>query len=466
MIKFGTGGFRGVIGDTFTRENIERIAEALVFIANEEGKSASPIAVGYDRRFMSETAANWFAEVLLSRGIDVILCDRAIPTPAVMFTVSDQKLYYGAMITASHNPYYFNGIKIFTEGGVDANEEFTKHIENIINKRDNVFKDLKSCERLGEIERENFLEKYLAFIRSFLSDRLLGNKVGILYDAIHGVGAESIFSLAQYYRFCNFTMVRGDRDAFFGGSLPNPTNEIMQEIYNRYRSSSFDYIMATDSDADRLGIVDEYGNIVDSNEILGIIYYYLHKYRQEKGGVVKNCATSLLLDKLAEKFGEKCYEVDVGFKNISQKMKDTDALVGGESSGGLTVRGYIHGKDSVFSSMLFAEIVSVLGKPVSQIVREVREFAGYSLCTKESVLEVDSLSNAERILRKIHPDFKQPIKQEKFFGRNYKYEFENGWALMRLSGTEPVLRLFVETESESQAENIMCQMKSLLKENA
>lgn len=463
MIEFGTGGFRGVIGDTFTKENIELTAGALAQVMREDGKTGLPVAVGYDRRFMSETAAEWFAERLRGEGINVILSDRATPTPAVMYTVASRGLNYGAMFTASHNPYYFNGIKLFTEGGADADEAFTSRVEGAARALQTCAN--KSAQRGASIAKDNFLNGYLAFIRTFLSDTLCGNSVNILYDALHGVGAESIFCLAAYYKFKNFTLIHGERDAFFGFSLPNPTEEVMRDIY-RENGGGYDFIMATDSDADRLGIVDEKGKAVSNNDILGALYYYLHRYRGMKGAVVKNCATSLLLDKLAEKFGEKCCEVDVGFKNISRKMTETDALLGGESSGGLTVRGYIHGKDSVFSSMLFAEMVVAMKKPVSEIIREVHEFAGYSLCAEERAVGVRSLSDVKEFLGKHTPSLTETVKKAASFGRNYKYELENGWALLRMSGTEPVLRIFAETESESKTQHILNELEDSLKKFA
>ena len=460
MIDFGTGGFRGVIGDTFTRHNVELTASALALVLRVENKADLSVAVGYDRRFMSETAAVWFAERLRAAGINVLLSDRATPTPAVMYTVWSRGLYGGVMFTASHNPYYFNGIKLFTDGGVDADVAFTAKVE----EKARLIEGSSAPEAArGEFVREDFLEGYLAFVGSFLSDRLQDSGVKIFYDALYGVGAESINALAQRYRFRNFTLAHGTRDAFFGFSLPNPTESVMRGIYEKNAGGAYDFMMATDSDADRLGIVDEKGNVVGSNDILGALYYYLHKYRGMRGAAVKNCATSLLLDKLAEKFGEKCYEVDVGFKNISRKMLETDALIGGESSGGLTVRGYIHGKDSVFSSMLFTEMAVVMGKPVSEIVREVHEFAGYSLFAEERTVEVRSLADVKEFLGKSDPAITEPVRRAAAFGRNYKYELENGWALLRMSGTEPVLRIFAETESESKTRRILNELEGFLK---
>ena len=215
-------------------------------------------------------------------------------------------------------------------------------------------------------------------------------------------------------------------------------------------------VFGIDSDGDRLGVLDEHGNYVDSNEILSCLYYYLVKVRGLKGDSVKNVATSNLLDKVTEKLGFKCHEVDVGFKNISSKIKETDALLGGESSGGLTVRGYLYGKDSSFALALFMEMMAIMKKPVSQIVKEVRDFAGfYHTCIESSI----SYKDEKRVLSYLDNEtitFPEPVIRVEKLNRNIKYIFANdSWILLRRSGTEPVLRIFVEMESKEKAEKYL-----------
>ena len=218
----------------------------------------------------------------------------------------------------------------------------------------------------------------------------------------------------------------------------------------------FDFALGLDSDGDRLGMLDELGNYVDSNEILASIYYYLVKYRGMKGDSVKNCATSNLLDALSNKLGFKCHEVDVGFKNISSKIKEVDALIGGESSGGLTVRNYIYGKDSTFAAMLFIEMTAIMDKSVSQIIKEVRDFACFHHCIVEDTLSYNENLNIKEYLYNNTPKFPTAPKEIRKFGKNVKYIFENNeWAILRLSGTEPVLRVFVEMETKEKTEQYL-----------
>lgn len=466
MVSFGTGGFRGVIGEEFTRDNVRLIAEGLSRIAEEDGERGA-IVVGYDNRFMSERAAEWLAEVFAAHNLKTLKFDCAMPSPAVMFAVKDLGASYGATITASHNPYYFNGVKLFLKGGVDADLAFTDRLEKVMAGVGGCSViSYEEAEKRGLVERYNNMPRYLSFIRSFIDPKICQNRVRILYDNLCGVGAGCLQYLARDFHLYRFDIRNACRDAFFGFSLPNPTEEVMRPLSEDLVGEGYDFAMATDSDADRLGILDEKGKYMDSNDILGCLYYYLSVYRGMKGDVVKNCATSVLLDKLAKKLGQKCHEVDVGFKNVSRKMLETDALIGGESSGGLTVRGYVRGKDSVFSSMLFTEMVVRMNKPVSEIVRETHEFAGYEMNAAQSVVEVRSLEPVIRYFSENVPSLTREVKEMQAFGRNFKYILDNGWVLLRLSGTEPVLRVFAETESERSTKEVIEELVSGIKKFA
>ncbi len=452
MIKFGTGGFRGVIGEDFTKHNVQLVVQALCDIIREDG-SDKPVAVGYDYRFGSGYFAVWIAETLAANGVKCLLYTEPLPSPAVMTAVRDEALDYGIMITASHNPYYFNGVKVFVRGGMDADVAFTDRLE----RATRAVRAIKTLP--ADIAREKGLvvdysnkQKYLENITAFLSPAVRGSKVKILYDNLCGVGASCIRPLFEQLGVKNVTVLHAVHDAFFGFVNPNPTREAMQPLAQLVRDGGYDFAMATDSDSDRLGIIDENGRYVTSNEILACLYYYLINYRGMKGDAVKNCATSVLVDKVARAAGFECHEVDVGFKNISAAIKCHDALIGGESSGGLTVRGYIFGKDSVFSSALFAEMVTVMNMPVSAIVREVCEFAKYDYaCVEDEIRFGGETDILERILEN-PPEFDRAPRAVERIDKNIKYRFDNEcWALIRLSGTEPVCRAYVECETADAA---------------
>lgn len=463
MIKFGTGGFRGIIGDDFTRDTVQKIAQALSDMLIGDGVK-TPVAVGYDHRFCSEFFAEWIAETLSANGIKVKLFTEPMPTPAVMTAVRDEGLDYGVMITASHNPYRFNGVKLFTRGGMDADVNTTDRLERLVNDVVRVATmHVEQAKKQGLIEDYSNLDKYLSNIKSFVDSSVNCGKLNVLYNNLHGVGAKCIVPLFKQIGVGSLTVLHTERDAYFGNRMPNPTEKVMADMSQDVIRGGYDFAFGTDSDVDRLGIIDEQGNYVSNNEILAALYYYLVKYRGMRGDIVKNCATSQLVDKVAAKFGFACHEADVGFKNISNAIKQYDALLGGESSGGLTMRGYIYGKDSVFSSAMFAEMVASLDKPVSQIMREVYDFAGYDYVFIEDEIRFDNEQDIVDYLSNNTPKFDRPLVKADLFGRNVKYYFENDcWALIRLSGTEPVFRVFAEFESKREATKVIEQLREFI----
>ena len=466
QIAFGTGGFRGVIGDDFNKENIQYIAQALANIVNRNHQADRPIIVGYDNRFMSDFAAKWFVEVLNGNGIKCFLYTHSVPTPTVMSTTRDMCNYYGVMMTASHNPYYFNGIKVFTIGGYDADVNFTSEVEREIQ---NVEKVKTMSDRIARrkdlLEDYNNLGSYLSHIKSFIDPSMTKNHLRVLYNNMNGVGVIGLKPLSEKLHLSQFTIMNEDHDAFFGFNLPNPTKEALSgEFSEMVVNQQYDLGMATDSDGDRLGIIDEKGNYVSANEILAAIYHYLISVRGYKGDIVKNCATSVLVDMVAESLGYQCHEVDVGFKNITHGMNEFNALLGGESSGGLTMRGYIYGKDATFSGALFLEMVVKLNKPVSQIIGELKSGVGYDYSFFEDFIPLDV--DAQKVLKYMTnnlPKLNTPYNEVKIFGRNLKFLFDNRqWLLLRLSGTEPAFRLFAEFKDANKAQELIQELKKYI----
>ncbi len=452
-----------MIADDFTKENVQKIAQGLADIAVRYGWVDKPIVIGYDFRFMSDRFAEWVAEVLAAGGITVLLSDGATSTPVVMSATKELKSELGVMITASHNPYVFNGVKVFRKNGTDADVEFTDELEKVINSVSRVnAMPLAEAKKKGLVKDYSHIEKYIDDIISFIDPKIKNNNAKILFDDMFGTGAIGLKKIAKRLNIARFDVINDSRDAFFGFVAPNPTEENMAHLKSKVVENGYDFAMATDCDADRLGVLDENGDPVSSNEILACLYYYLVRYRGMKGDVVKNCSTSLLLDMLAEKMGFKCHEVDVGFKNVSAKIMETDALIGGESSGGLTVRNYIFGKDSTFSATLFAEMRIIMDKPVSEIVKEVEAFAGYDYRWHESVCEVSDMNVLEKLKKDGGDDL--GAKRVHAFNNNVKYYFDDGcWALLRASGTEPLFRIAVEMKDEDETLRTVEKLKRKLR---
>lgn len=455
MIRFTTGGFRGIIGKDFIPKNIVKIASGIYkYITLKQYKSE--VSLSYDFRAYSEETANLIAEVLSAAGIKVYLSDDATPTPVAMYMARYLKIHIGIMITASHNPYNWNGVKLF-EKGVDASEETTNILERLINEPD----QLKQ-RNTKDVIKIDFLTPYVDFVKKFI-DIEPYPKQKILIDFIHGTGVKTIPCFKRYYHLDNLDFIRDDQTPNFNYILPNPLDEVIGVNRRLQVEKGYELIMGLDSDADRLGIIDENGKFVDNNEILAVIYYYLVKYKNLSGDIVKNIATSNLIDAVARKLNFKTHTVDVGFKNISAGMVQHDALIGGESSGGLTIRDYIQGKDSTFSALMMIEIITKLNQPLSHIVKTVRTFANFFRYTREAEIVYNNL---EKMIECIEDTKKIPIdiKEVRQYKSNYKYILENDeWILLRFSGTEPLLRIFVETSDSTKSESIIQSFKNILK---
>lgn len=468
MIQFGTGGWRAVIGDDFVKENICRVAAGILAMAKAENKADKPIIIGYDRRFLSISAAKWVAEVLAAGGITVWFLNRSAPTPLIMHTVKDKDLHFGIEITASHNPSNYNGIKLITAEGRDASLEVTSKLEELIKNVkgiDSVSFDIAVNE--GKIVYiRNPFNDFLDDIIELLDMKALRERgLRVLFDTMHGSGAYPL-QVILYTARCTVDTINLNKDAYFGGMMPAPTEQTLRPLSERVIRDGYDLGIAMDGDGDRLGIIDKNGRYINANEILCLLYYYLVKYKNWKGAVVRNLATTHLLDKIAESFGEKCYEVPVGFKYISSKIDEVDALLGGESSGGLTVRGHIHGKDSVYAAALFVEMVSVIGKAPSEIIDKLQEqFGKHVMVEGNLIFEPEYKQVVNKILfdDKALPDFGEKIEKVNYED-GCKVYFENGgFIICRFSGTEPLLRIFAESDCKEKAQKYIDDMRKLLK---
>ena len=428
MIKFGTGGWRAVIGD--------------------------------DRRFLSKEAMKWMAEVIAAENIHVRLINRSVPTPLTMFYVEKHGLPYGMMVTASHNPAIYNGVKVFTEGGRDADEEQTADIERYIGKvNENQIRTVEYEEGLhsGLIEEIYPMNEYVdSIIGAVNMDAIRNAGLRIALDPMYGVSETALRTILVTER-CQVDTIHDRHDTLFGGKLPAPTAETLLGLQTFVIEGNYDLGIATDGDADRLGVIDDKGQFLHPNDILVLLYDYLLRYRGWKGPAVRSICTTHLLDRVAADFGQECYEVPVGFKYVSAKMNETDAIIGGESSGGLAVRGHIHGKDGVYAASLLVEMLAVTGKKLSEIVREIRQKYGYMpfgehsyrFSTEEKERIHDLVMNQRAL-----PEIPWEIDQLSYRDGLILYLKNGGWVSVRFAGTEPLLRIFCEMPSQAEAAEI------------
>lgn len=450
MIKFGTGGFRAIIGEDFTRSNLEILSLALVRIIRRSGAENKPVVIGYDRRFLSDLAARWIACVFAAEGIRVHLINYDAPTPLIMFQVLKENASYGMAVTASHNPAEYNGIKIFTAGGRDATEEVTDEIEAQaaeIDPSEIRTIDYSNALATGAVEEINPQNDYIDSILNVIDINAIKRKnLKILLDPMFGVSKTTLQTILLTCR-CSVDVIHDRHDTLFGGRLPAPNSSTLTHLAQMVVQGGYDLGIATDGDADRIGLIDTNGTFIHPNDILVLLYYYLHEFKGWRGAVVRNIATTHCLDRMAAGFGEKCYEVPVGFKHISAKMEQTDALIGGESSGGLTVRGHIHGKDGVYAGTLLAEMISVIGKPLYEVLNDIHKKFGSCVMnefdchmTDQRKDELNHILFEERQI----PKFDMEIDRISYLD-GCKVCFKNGgWIICRFSGTEPVLRIFCE----------------------
>ncbi len=462
MVKFGTGGWRAIIGDEFVKSNILLVAQAVANMMNEDGKDnpdvlEKGIIIGYDRRFLSDMSARWISEVIAANGIPVRLINKIAPTPLIMFASKELNNHYSIGVTASHNPASYNGIKIFTQGGRDAAEDVTERVEASIAKiTPNDVKTIAYEDGLasGKIIEINPFNDYIDTILDMINTQAIREKnLKILVDPMFGVSKNSLQTILLTAR-CEVDMIHERHDTTFGGRMPSPTASTLARLANMVAEKKYDLGIGTDGDADRLGIIDERGNFIHPNDILALLYYYLLKYKGWKGAVVRNIATTHLLDAIAEGFGEECLEVPVGFKHISAGMDDTGALIGGESSGGLTIRGHIKGKDGIFAAALLVEMICVTGKRLGDMLEEIYDqFGHFHMVEYNYQFSLDKKDDLLNLLftEKKLPQFPKEIEKVSYEDGAKVYFKDGSWVITRFSGTEPLVRMFAEAETEEQA---------------
>lgn len=464
MIKFGTGGWRAVIGEDFTKENVERIAKSICIYIWKNNLTSNPVAIGYDNRFLSKEASRWISDELLKNGINSVVFTESVPTPYLMWYVQDNNYDIGLMVTASHNPYNYNGIKVIVKDGKDASVEVTSELETFC---DDNFKMLNCCmSEPSVIEIPPKYVEYVAFINKLLPPE---NRVGcnshIIFNPMHGSGLNA-FKFA-----CNLPeldIFNGNIDPYFSHKLPAPNIDSLSDIIDMYKNGQIkdSIVISFDGDGDRLGVIDENGNYVDMNKLMTLFYWYLHEYRNQKGSIIKNCVTSSMLDNIAKYYNEECIEVPVGFKYISEGMKKYDALIGGESSGGATFRNYINGKDAIFSATLLLEILSITQNKLYQLINMMdKNFGGKTFCESSIKYEKRDIESIREFVSFMNNDITMYVTNSGKMIHYYtidghKWIFKNGdWISIRFSGTEPIIRVMGEFDDTTNWDNALNNFK-------
>lgn len=471
MIRFGTGGWRAVVGEEFIKSNVLRVGQAIANYVKRDWEAhpekRQGFVVGYDRRFLSDRGAHWMVGVLTANNVPVLLIEKDSPTPLTMFTIGDLGYDYGLAITASHNSYEYNGVKFFIDGGRDASVEVTEQLEVIMESlAEEEIKFFEYGEALasGNLTLINPLNAYIDRILSYLDvEAIKQRNLKVLLDPMFGVSKTSLQTVLITCR-CNVDVINDRHDMMFGGNLPTPSAENLNRLKQTVVKEAYDLGIATDGDADRVGIVDEKGNYIHPNAIMVLLYYYFLEYKGMRGAVIRNVATTHLLDRIAKAYGQEAIEVPVGFKHISNGMEKYGAILGGESSGGLTSKGHIRGKDGIYASSLIVEMICVTGLQLSEILHTIHEKYGkLYMVEKNYPMSQKQKEDLQHVLfaEKKIPDYAHVLKVSYLDGLKIFFE-EEGWVIARFSGTEPLLRIYAEMDSEEQAVAVVDKMARFL----
>lgn len=462
-IKFGTDGWRAVIGDDYTFDNVRLCTQAVVDQLKEKGLADQGVVIGYDTRFSSEHFAAAAAEVAAGNGIRAFLTDRASPTPVFSFTITDRKAGGGIMITASHNPAEYNGFKVRGDYGGAADPAAIAGIEaNIarIQGQSNGVKraDFARARRDGLVEVFDFGPRYVEHLTTLIDlDPLRASGISIVHDAMYGAGSGWIERLAGGGP-TRVATINGERNPSFPGIAPEPIARNLQKMLKAVPEQKADVGIATDGDADRLGLCDEMGTYVDQLRTISLLALYLLEVRGRRGPIVKTLSTSSMLDRLGELYGVPVHTTGVGFKFIAPKMMETDAIIGGEESGGYAYRGHIPERDGILSGLFIADMCNRLGKRTSELVDYLFSKVGPHFYDRLDLqFPADQRAAIIQRLNSARPDTVDGGRVKDILTEDgYKYILDDGsWLLIRFSGTEPIMRVYTETSSPDRVQTIL-----------
>lgn len=449
-IKFGTDGWRAVIGDDFTFANLEKVALATARYFKSHKKIKNGVVIGYDARFMSREFAEKSAEVMANAGLRIKLANSIVTTPMVSLLTKMENAAGGIVITASHNPSTYNGFKIKGDFGGPAHPEMIAKVEKELAR---ILK-LKSVPH-GKYSLAQLVDKgkvsYISMKQRYLDDLaakidLNGIKrsgIRILYDVMHGAGQGVLDTVMP-----GIKQMHEIYNPSFGGVNPEPLAQNLTELARCVRAENFHIGIATDGDADRIGAVDEQGRFVDSHRIFSLLLKYFIEQKRMTGEVVKSFSVTQMVDQQCAKYGLKMHETAIGFKHICRLMTERDVLIGGEESGGLGVKGHLPERDGIFLGLMLCEMMAARQKSLSTLVQELMDEFGPHEFKRVDLHITEKEKNA--IMKK----FQRRVKEIAGFpvtGRKdtdgFKFFVDGGWVLVRASGTEPLIRFYAEAGS-------------------
>ena len=459
-IKFGTDGWRDLMYDRFNLENVRRVVEAIGAYTKKEGGAARGLVVGYDARFFSDFFSAEAGRILASKGIKTYTFSRDLPTPVVAYAVLKYNAFGAIMFTASHNPPAYNGIKFIPEYGGPATPEITGAIEGLISERAPKVVNQKEEEIVDPIP------SYLHELKKLVDVQVIKDSdLEIGYDPMYGTGREILDGLLE----ADVKTIHNYRDPLFGGGMPDPQEKLLPELISWVKGGSAQgkkrIGLATDGDADRFGFVDDYGNYLNANQILPLILYHLATNKGMKGVVGRSVATTHLLDALASDLGLETVETPVGFKYLGELMRERQVVVVGEESGGLSIGGHIPEKDGILACALLTELRVMAEKPLTYVLQDIWDRVG-SYYTRRLDLHLKE-EEKTKILNFLERAPLQEIAGKKVteIRRIDGFKFilsDGGWCLVRPSGTESLIRIYLEAHTEQDLAKMSESIQSIL----
>ena len=455
-IKFGTDGWRAVIDKDFNVPNVKYVAQAIADYL-KKGK----VIVGYDTRRLSPEFARAAAAVLASNGFSVVLSKAFVPTPVLSYKIRIEKAQAGIMITASHNPGEYNGLKMKGGFAGPVGAEVTGSLEDLLGK--NPVKEIKDSEK--NIKTEDFSLDYLAGIKKYTKAEFFKKcRFKVIVDDMFGAGGDYLPRALEETPI-ELKMIRHERNTSFGGIHPEPIAENLQALMDKVKEEKAVLGLATDGDADRLGVVDSRGNYVSAQLVFSLLFLNLLESRLWRGGLVKSVASTFLLDKIAQKFKLPIYETAVGFKHAVPYMLDQDILMAGEESGGYGFKGRPPERDGILAGCLLLEMMGRRGQSLIEILKDLEKEFG-SFFYKRMDIEY-SQAKKEECLKKLKTTLPKILGRKKVKKTNLKdgHKFileDNSWLLLRFSGTEPLLRIYSEAGSPEDVQELLAEGKRLV----
>lgn len=461
-IRFGTSGWRAIIADDFTFENVRLVTEAICsYLKEDAGETAQTLIVGHDSRFMGEKFSEIAAEIAKRKGFRVLLCENPTPTPTISHAILSRKAAGGINFTASHNPPEYQGIKFSTADGAPALPEITKRIETLVKETPQI-EDASG----GSIEKYDARPAYLDDLKTKIRFDLIADGKGkFAYDAIYGTGRGYLDKILRDFGL-EVETIHDWRDVTFGGQPPEPGEEHLDELREAVKSKNLTLGLATDGDGDRFGVIDSNGEFIQPNQLIAVLTDYLAESRGWTEGVARSIATSHLVDRVAKDRNLKLYETPVGFKFIGELINRDEIILGGEESAGLSIKGHYPEKDGILACLLAVEAVTVRGKSLTEQLDELYRRVGKLESGRIGVKLTDGV--ARRLKEKLAQEPSE-IDGRRIESINrmdgVKFIFTDGnWMLMRPSGTEPLVRIYAESENSKDLEVLLEQGRRYLLE--